>query len=557
MEVHKISNDQDLQQYTDKKNTKFLSWKTLLIHLSWFHHWISNIDFIHSVELIFTWCTNNINFEKVKFGKNILIWDIELIDHKIWLRFEWCTFDQEFQYDDRNKSHIFDIITFNSCVFDGRANFRWIESDQLNFFWNYENHNFLTVFNKGCFIYEGKIDQITFIWVKILNWILIDKCFESNISISAAILTWNFLFREFDTITINNLHREKDENQDILFQFQLSEKNKDSKIDFSNINSDIRCLLINDWANAVIENIKLVGYNTKIEISDIILTNTEIKNSNLDVSVFNWVVFSKLQIENVNLSDSIFNGCDFSENLESIWNNKKQKDNYRQLKFVMDKNGNKTEANKFYEMEMRTHLECLRDKKILSKWWFNKIYREWYYGQYTKDVSDYISLKFGQITSEFGNNWISPLIIIFVLAIFATCIQFISIDWFAGLKSLFTSIYQGVNGASKNTDIILGELLGWVVAVLFMLWCAYKIKKYILAMLAFLLFYSYLIYIVEWYSLLSNFLDFLSPLYGFWYSNDEWKCFSGIEKLSVLLYKTFYGIFLYYLIVAAKRTTRR
>ncbi len=87
-----------------------------------------------------------------------------------------------------------------------------------------------------------------------------------------------------------------------------------------------------------------------------------IKNSNLWNAVFNWVEIWKLEIENATLNDCIFNWVDFktyklSDNNWKI-STKVMKDNYRQLKHVMDKNWNHTEANIFFALEM---------KKIFSK----------------------------------------------------------------------------------------------------------------------------------------------------------------------------------------------
>lgn len=135
------------------------------------------------------------------------------------------------------------------------------------------------------------------------------------------------------------------------------------------------------------------------------------KNMDLWRTIFNWGVIHEWYLEDVNLSDCIFNGVDFSNSklsdVKKAWwgiNYWKMKDNYRQLKHVMDKNWNHTEANNFFSKEMQNY--------YLSLDWFSK------------DFNKKIILFIQGIISSFGNNWIMPIILIFGLSLITSWINY-------------------------------------------------------------------------------------------------------------------------------------
>ena len=159
-------------------------------------------------------------------------------------------------------------------------------------------------------------------------------------------------------------------------------------------NKEIKTLLIDNihiW-ELVLENIN--NNFESFEIRNCIINKLVIRNSNLWKAVFNWVTIKKLEIQNATLNDCIFNWVDFKKYEllnESKVSPKIMKDNYRQLKHVMDKNANYTEANIFFGLEIYYYYKSL-------KWYnFNKII-----------------LLIQWLISYFWNSWILAIIWIIV-----------------------------------------------------------------------------------------------------------------------------------------------
>lgn len=181
----------------------------------------------------------------------------------------------------------------------------------------------------------------------------------------------------------------------------------------SELNIIISNLLLNEYSNLLISNIdnlKLIFDNIINSSIELIITNIKksylsIKKSNLWKSVFNWIEVKKLEIENSTFNDCIFNWVDFKSyklgNNDWKINNKSLKDNYRQLKHVMDKNWNHTEANKFFalEMEYYSKLENISRYEKFSLW-------------IQKNVNDY------------WNNWLKNFLIVIWFAILSTLINY-------------------------------------------------------------------------------------------------------------------------------------
>ena len=150
-----------------------------------------------------------------------------------------------------------------------------------------------------------------------------------------------------------------------IINFKINKIDNDNKVSkFSKIyiynNIKLNELLIN---NIVIWELILESINNNFEsfeIRNCKIDKLIIRNSNLWKAVFNWVEIWELEIENATLNDCIFNWVDFYNNYKLSNNNwnistRTLKDNYRQLKHVMDKNWNHTEANKFFALEMEYH----------------------------------------------------------------------------------------------------------------------------------------------------------------------------------------------------------
>jgi len=224
------------------------------------------------------------------------------------------------------------------------------------------------------------------LWQQTELKIIYDNSLESDIE------NWEFYFEWKEWIFSK---------ENILVIKNSSSKNISfHEISIKNIQNFQKIQLI--WITA--HTIKIENYyweNTIFEISDSKITNLEIKHSDLWIWVFNWVKIWKFTLKNVLLKNCIFNWCSFPSNLEDIWDDKKQKDNYRQLKFVMDMNWNHTEANKFYAKEMEYYGKTLDISNILYSrilnlnWWIFFLQK---------------------LISNFWNSWIRPILWIFIFA---------------------------------------------------------------------------------------------------------------------------------------------
>lgn len=236
---------------------------------------------------------------------------------------------------------------------------------------------------------------------------------------------------------------------------------------------DINTKIIKDiWFNKChIDSKQCVITNLKVTN---ILT---IQNSNLWEFIFNWISIKKLKLENSTLNNCLFNWINFPEKIEDIWDNKKMKDNYRQLKHVMDKNANYTEANKFYVQEMEYHGKVL---EIFSLEW--------------------LIHSFKNTISNFWNNWVRTLLVIFI---------FVNIAWYIDL------FYSAVN--QRN---IINK--AW----------AYDL--------------------IDYYN-----PTFLLPNQGYLNWESFMISYNWLEKLSFLMFKVLYWVMIWHLWVAIRRTTRR
>lgn len=323
--------------------------------------------------------------------------------------------------------------------------------------------------------------------------------------------------------------------------------------------------------NIEIWELKLLNfsnYGSNFELRNLTIANLVIENSDLWKMKFNWVnITDTFSIDNVVLNDCIFNGVDFPEELKDIWNNQKLKDNYRQLKFVMDKNWNHTEANKFYAKEMKTYRNSIDPLKL----WFNKIFQKGFNWKEAKKLWSIISLWFSYQVNDFGNNWIRPLFFIILLALFGTMI-----DGFS------TMINPNING-DILTIIIIGIILfldilkpklfnkfKFLNKLKFLKFLDNSIDKTLSTILSHFLWFILFFVVMIWLLSLSSadfdwlkvFWNLLNPLYVLeqFRVTEIWRFpiyYNWIEIFAFTLYKIMYSILLWHLLVAAKRTTRR
>lgn len=296
-----------------------------------------------------------------------------------------------------------------------------------------------------------------------------------------------------------------------------------------------------------------------------ILQNLEIdkliiKNSDLWKMKFNWVTIHKLYLENVTLNDCIFNSVEFPKDYE-LWRNedfdkrkvksnlphKQMKDNYRQLKHVMDKNWNKTEANRFFAKEMDSCMEEAVRKEVFSEWWFKKMRTEGFSGIHTKIIWERVSLWTWKFISDFWNNWIRPMFLIIIWAFLFTDLKF--------LWDNYTDLDKGI----QNLNLIKSEIVSITDAFIKSLWVitawlvlSFFIKRYFIL---FTITFGLVLELIVGADVIKNFLNLLYPLYGF--KMDFIAQLDLVETTWLIIYKAGYWILLYHLIVALKRTTKR
>ena len=245
--------------------------------------------------------------------------------------------------------------------------------------------------------------------------------------------------------------------------------------------------------------------SNKFVLQDLDIWYCKFINSDLWKTIFNSVNLRNFYLKNSVLNNCIFNWVDFPEKLEEMedskektWkiSDKKMKDNYRQLKFVMDKNWNYTEANNFFEKEMEYEMFRI----WIKKWFWRNIA---YFLHLVKNLFDWkeaqnfwkkIHLLIWLIISDFWNNYMRVLFWIFLLSF---------------LSTYFNIWYNWFDTFTEN---------------------------------------------LENYTKL--FFYFLYPLY--WISeNDFIKHLDGWLTIWFIFYKVIYAILFWHLIVALKRTTKR
>ena len=252
----------------------------------------------------------------------------------------------------------------NNITAESKLNFKNCNIDILRgneqyFDFSIKNKSFLdTEFNKLEFYWEKKI-------LIIYNENYLKKEKENNLMLEWWNKLESFIIKDFSN-TIN------------FWEFDLywlNSKNN-SWLTFSITWIKIKKLLIRDC-----------NFEDSVILSNLLIDELIIINSNLWKSIFNWIEIIKLTIENATLNDCIFNWVEFPKNYElgdnyminklwENWNiilddfslsNKQLKDNYRQLKHVMDSNWNITEANNFFEKEMEYY-----EKELAENWFSQK-----------------------------------------------------------------------------------------------------------------------------------------------------------------------------------------
>lgn len=268
-----------------------------------------------------------------------------------------------------------------------------------------------------------------------------DKSLKGDFELSLWSSTWSYIEYKWIKENIENWKFEFSSDwtlQKINIQNYSNKKVSFQKIeinDFKEFDS-----IVFRWVKIDKLIIKNLDNTSNFIITNCNIINLQISDSDLGKMKFNGVEIAKLTIENTTLNDSVFNGVDFGS--YKLWksiywkaiNKKKLKDNYRQLKFVMEKNGNHTEANKFYEKEMESYKDIL-EKGDFSIWKTLKILHEnAFLWKDAKNASQVIPLKFSYFVNNFWNNWLRAWFLILLFAIIATLLDGLSSMFYSGIK---------------------------------------------------------------------------------------------------------------------------
>ena len=323
--------------------------------------------------------------------------------------------------------------------------------------------------------------------------------------------------------------------------------------------------LVFDWAGS---------HKFKLSISD----------TDLWYTIFNGVELASLGIENVNLHECIFNWCIFPEYLDDILKNEQQKDNYRQLKFVMDKNWNYTEANKFYAKEMEYYEKTLGIEKKWFWWTLIEILKTVWFWWENRKRWERLTLLFSDLITE---HWTNLTRWLFILFIFTLLSSSLSLSYLLMWVNLCNTIPLNNTDWCNNSLIWLNTV--WVLSFLFFiglfLFIRYQINKdqtdnkknqenkdKELNIRFELFFLTFLCLVIIWISLtwgisyliedytynfnpLKHFISLLDPTYGLF--KHQLSTYTTIELTYFMIYKIFYWIILWHIVVTARRIARR
>ncbi len=574
-----LSSVNDIDAYS--RNPNALKGKSIIIKFCKNFNKISDVVFMQTVEFIFDNEINHIHVNNVTFSDSFLIWDLEISNKKVWLKFEWCEFKKDFRYDDRNYAHVFDIITFSYCTFNWLTVFEWIKCDQLNF-------NPLTnQLNSGCSfennVWFKKIDaNINFLSAN-FNGILsfLDLKPTTTLNISKWIIKWIIKVESlFKGISIKSLIR--GEQDGIIPKIDILSKNENntSTIEITKIkNLDELIISWLDWAslgsiildkyymswwfvwllliyNLTVDKLtyKSSTITPSIAINNVTFWMLDLDDVNLWKAIFNNSVIRTLRLIGASFDDCKFNWCDLPSKINELDDNSIMKDSYRQLKFAMDKNWNHTEADKFYQREKEMELKILDESKLKLK----EIFSWEFWILDSGNISKKIPLVFWKILTDFWNNWIAWFIFLnlFVLtSVFIKSLYGLFVNWSSDLFNQSVSQY--------TQSVTIDSFWYW----LFVFWFSFYSFSLVIRFFDWLTkkssFISMSLLILIWYflydtTIFSEFVKLLiNPFYWFKDFIENVDKMSALELIGFVIYKLLYWIILWHIVVALKRTTRR
>lgn len=444
-------------------------------------------------------------------------------------------------------------------------------------------------------IWNSKINKFYFEWCDFKKWNYQSEWFPKLQDFIFSNRNDSHEINEFSITYIDNEPQKKYKNGSLLFaNYKIKKINIDAyrrsnlvyfeSIEIHNpiLNDEILLNKLEIW---VLKLTNISWDTTNIELRNLKIWNLIVKNSNLWNMIFNWVNIWKLTLENVTLNDCVFNWTTFDS--YELWKKidgkkiklEKLKDNYRQLKFIMDKNGNYTEANKFFEKEMDNYWLSLWLKKLWIWWTLKQIIATVWYGWENKKRWEKLSLLFSEIISEHGTNLIRAILILITFAIISWLFTNLYISfWTNFCNQWIEDFIKNCNfNTAANIAVILFPIMILLIFSFFWyiwekIWEKNKVLDWIfikiiekinfiivLIILLSVIFWPELEYKIDGISYTfdpqSHLLNLINPLH--WFAEDDTKLYSNWESFYFILYKIIYWIILWHLIVAAKRTTKR
>lgn len=297
-------------------------------------------------------------------------------------------------------------LFFNNSVFQDKAHFKYSFFHNRVHFWYTSFNNAVSFsysnFKNGCHYSNATFKNI--VWFHELisqkDFSFGSSTFENRVDFYNSSLKDKISFKNstFQSIvSFSHLNQKeittKDKNILILYRTTFYKK---SYIDFNNC--EIKSIKIENLQN----------YSNFVKFTNIkILENLTLRNSNLTKIEFHNLNLTecKTEIENVSFIGhsgfTIFNNVKWGKNIKG------NRDTFRQLKYVNDKQGNIIEANKFYSIEMKKYKEDLKEESCKTH------------------CQDKIVFFINEKVSNFSQSWLRPLIWFFIVGLFFFLLSYI------------------------------------------------------------------------------------------------------------------------------------
>ncbi|MCK4654751.1 MAG: pentapeptide repeat-containing protein [Candidatus Cloacimonetes bacterium] len=332
--------------------------------------------------------------------------------------------DKELVFDKKAnfKDSIFlDVAYFSDITFQNEVNFCDSEfQDRAHFFnskfqnkafFGFSIYNNDVLFSKSTFENKVSFEHSTFQ----NKFEFVNSVFQNEVSFWGSIFQGKVSF--FDA-------SDKKYTKGIL-KFHSTKFEEKSSLDVRDC--DVKSIII----------VNLINYSNFLRLTNInVLDNFILVNINLTKFEFHNLnlIKCKTAIENVSFISSsgfaVFNGVKWGD-ISKTFDKTTDRDTFRQLKYVNEKQGNIIEANKFYSAEMKAYKEELKDKKNKHRW------------------QDRVIFWLNEKVSNFSQNWLKPLgwffligFIAFVFSNFSKIISYLNDTSKITLTTLWNAINQ-------------------------------------------------------------------------------------------------------------------